>query len=293
MAVLRTAVSALAMYDTDAADMSRAANVRKAIHLTARIPTIVAAFDRLRNGRQPIAPRPGMSLAEDFLFMLSGVEPAVEDARAMDVALILHADHELNASTFAAREVASTLADMYGAITAAIATLAGPSHGGANEEVMRMLEAIGSARSGRRVGAGRAAAARADHGLRPRRLQGRGPAGDRAAHARASRWASAPATIAGTRSPSGWSERSVEEKGLYAERRLLLRLGLPCPWHPDRSVHPGFRLQPDRRLDGARAGAVREQPPDAPPRRLHRPGSTLLRRDRDPRLAADQAFSGW
>ena len=144
MAVLRTAVSALAMYDADAADMSRPANVRKAIHLTARIPTIVAAFDRLRNGRQPIAPRSGMSLAEDFLFMLSGIEPAPEDARAIDVALILHADHELNASTFAAREVASTLADMYGAITAAIATLAGPSHGGANEAVMRMLEAIGS-----------------------------------------------------------------------------------------------------------------------------------------------------
>lgn len=144
MAALRTAVSALAMYDTDAVDMSRPANMRKAIHLTARIPTIVAAFDRLRNGRQPIAPRPGMSLAEDFLFMLGGADPKPENARALDIALILHADHELNASTFAAREVASTLADMYGAITAAIATLAGPSHGGANEAVMRMLEAIES-----------------------------------------------------------------------------------------------------------------------------------------------------
>lgn len=144
MAVLRTAVSALAMYDPDAADMARTANVRKAVHLTARIPTIVAAFSRLRNGRQPYAPRQDTTLAADFLYMLTGKEPDPEDVRVMDAALILHADHELNASTFAAREVASTLADMYGAITAAVATLAGPSHGGANENVMRMLEAIGS-----------------------------------------------------------------------------------------------------------------------------------------------------
>ena len=142
MAILRTTVSALAMYDAEAADMSRAANVRKAVRLTARIPTIVAAFERLRNDKQSVAPRADLSLAANLLYMLTGTEPAPEDARLIDVALILHADHELNASTFAAREVASTLADMYGAITAAIATLAGPSHGGANEKVMRMLEAI-------------------------------------------------------------------------------------------------------------------------------------------------------
>ena len=144
MDVLRTSVSALAMFDPETSDMSTEANVRKAVRLTARIPTIVAAFDRLRNGRQPLEPRPQMSLAGNLLYMLSGQEPDPRDARVMDVALILHADHELNASTFAAREVASTLADMYGAITAAIATLAGPSHGGANEKVMKMLEAIGS-----------------------------------------------------------------------------------------------------------------------------------------------------
>jgi citrate synthase len=142
MAVLRTAASALAMYDPDAANMSREANVQKAQYLTARIPTIVAAFDRLRNGQQPVTPGAHASLASNLLYMLTGKEPDPGDARVLDVALILHADHELNASTFAAREVASTLADMYGAITAAIATLAGPSHGGANEQVMRMLEAI-------------------------------------------------------------------------------------------------------------------------------------------------------
>jgi citrate synthase len=144
MNVLRTTVSALAMYDDEAADMSREANVRKAVRLTARIPTIVGTFDRLRNGKEPVTPSTTLSLAANLLFMLSGSEPDARDARAVDTALILHADHELNASTFAAREVASTLADMYGAITAAIATLAGPSHGGANEKVMRMLEAIGS-----------------------------------------------------------------------------------------------------------------------------------------------------
>ncbi|HVA91254.1 MAG TPA: citrate synthase [Chloroflexota bacterium] len=143
MTVLRTTVSALAMFDPAAADNAPEANVRKARLLTARIPSIVAAFHRLRNGEEPLAPRTDQSLAWNLLYMLLGTEPDPRDARVMDVALILHADHELNASTFAAREVASTLADIYGAITAAVATLAGPSHGGANEKVMRMLEAIG------------------------------------------------------------------------------------------------------------------------------------------------------
>jgi citrate synthase len=142
MVVLRTAVSALAMYDPDAANMSREANVQKAVSLTARIPTIVAAFDRLRKGLQPVTPLAHASLANNLLYMLDGKEPDPRDARVLDIALLLHADHELNASTFSAREVASTLADMYGAVTAAIATLAGPSHGGANEKVMRMLEEI-------------------------------------------------------------------------------------------------------------------------------------------------------
>jgi citrate synthase len=144
MNVLRTAVSALAMYDPESADMSRAANLRKAARLTARIPIIVAAFARLRQDQEPISPRPEQPLAADLLYMLTGTEPDPRNAHLLDVALILHADHELNASTFAAREVASTLADMYGAITAAIATLAGPSHGGANEQVMRMLQSIGT-----------------------------------------------------------------------------------------------------------------------------------------------------
>lgn len=144
MDVLRTAVSALAMYDPDGADNSREANVRKSARLTARIPTIVGTYQRLRTGQEPVTPNPALGIAANLLYMLQGQEPDPETAHALDVALILHADHELNASTFAARVAAATLTDMYGAITAAIATLAGPLHGGANQRVMEMLQEIGT-----------------------------------------------------------------------------------------------------------------------------------------------------
>ena len=144
MEVLRTAVSLLSMYDPDDADSSREANVRKATRLVAQTPTIVAAIEALRKGRAPLAPRPDLSLAANFLYMLFGEEQDPTAVRAMDVALILHADHELNASTFAARVTAATLADMYSAIVAAICALKGPLHGGANEQVFKMLQAIGS-----------------------------------------------------------------------------------------------------------------------------------------------------
>ena len=144
MEVLRTAVSLLSMYDPDDADSSREANVRKATRLVAQTPTIVAAIEALRKGREPLAPRPDLSLAANFLYMLFGEEQDQAAVRAMDVALILHADHELNASTFAARVTAATLADMYSAIVSAICALKGPLHGGANEQVFKMLQAIGS-----------------------------------------------------------------------------------------------------------------------------------------------------
>ncbi|HKC75340.1 MAG TPA: citrate/2-methylcitrate synthase, partial [Chloroflexota bacterium] len=144
MEVLRTAVSLLSMYDPDDADSSREANVRKATRLVAQTPTIVAAIEALRKGRAPLAPRPDLSLAANFLYMLFGEEQDPTAVRAMDVALILHADHELNASTFAARVTAATLADMYSAIVSAICALKGPLHGGANEQVFKMLQAIGS-----------------------------------------------------------------------------------------------------------------------------------------------------
>ncbi len=143
MEVLRTAVSMLSMYDSEAEDMSPEANLRKAIRLTAQTATIVTAFDRIRNGKEPLVPRPELSHAGNFSYTLTGQEPNETIVRALDVALILHADHEWNASTFAGRVTAGTLSDIYSAVTSAIGALKGPLHGGANEAVMRMLMKIG------------------------------------------------------------------------------------------------------------------------------------------------------
>ncbi len=139
MAALRTALSMLALYDDEAEDMSREANVRKAIRLTAKLPTLVAAFDRIRKGKDPVAPMQEGSTAFDFLYMLNGEEPGPEAEKIMDAALVLHAEHGLNASTFAARVIGATLADIYSAISGAMGALKGPLHGGANIEVMGML----------------------------------------------------------------------------------------------------------------------------------------------------------
>jgi len=144
MNVLRTAVSALAMYDPELEDPSPEANQRKAIRLTSKFFTIVAAFHRIRNGKEPVPPEPSLSTAANFLYMLNGTHPDSLSTKAFDMCLVLHAEHELNASTFAARVTAATLADMYGAVVAAIAALDGPLHGGANEQVMEMLKRIGS-----------------------------------------------------------------------------------------------------------------------------------------------------
>src|SRR5712691_4416226 len=130
--VLRTTVSALEFYDPNARDISLDASVRTAIKLTAQFPTIVAASDRIRRGLEPVPPAGSLNIAANFLYMLRGEKPSERDARIFDVCLILHADHELNASTFTARVVAGTLADMYASVTAAIGALSGPLHGGAN-----------------------------------------------------------------------------------------------------------------------------------------------------------------
>jgi citrate synthase len=144
MDVLRTVVSLLGIYDPDTGDESLEANRRKALRLVAQTGTIIAAWDQIRNGRDPIAPKPGLSTAANFLYQLLGHEPDATAIRALDVALILHADHELNASTFSARVTVATLADMYSAITSAVGTLSGSLHGGANVNVMHLLEKIGS-----------------------------------------------------------------------------------------------------------------------------------------------------
>jgi citrate synthase len=145
MEVLRTAVSMLSMYDKEAEEKGREPNIRKAIRLTAQIPTIVAYWDLIRSGKEVVAPREDNSLAANFLYMLSGgKEPDAVAVKSLDIALILHADHELNASTFAARVAAATETDIYSAIVAAIGTLKGPLHGGANQEVIKMLLEIGT-----------------------------------------------------------------------------------------------------------------------------------------------------
>ena len=142
MDVLRTAVSALSFYDPEEKSNDREANVHKAIRLTSQIAMIVAAYDRIRKGKNIVEPDRALSHAANFLLMLNGAHPSKTEERALDIALILHADHELNASTFAARVTAATLSDMHSAITSAIGALKGPLHGGANEAVFRILESI-------------------------------------------------------------------------------------------------------------------------------------------------------
>ena len=143
MATLRTATSALSFFDDDAEDNSEAANLRKAIRMTGQVVTITAALERVRNGLEPVAPRKDLKLADNFLYMLRGEEPDALEAQIVDVALTLHAEHGMNASTFTARVTAGTMSDMHSAITAAIGALKGPLHGGANEQVMDMLKEIG------------------------------------------------------------------------------------------------------------------------------------------------------
>jgi citrate synthase len=143
MSVLRTSVSILGMLDPDAGDNSREANLRKAGRLVAMLPVAVAAHHRLRSGEAPIAPDPELGLAADFLRMLTGAAPDATAVHALDTSLLLYLEHGFNASTFACRVVASTLADMHAALTAGVAALSGPLHGGANEHAMRMLEEIG------------------------------------------------------------------------------------------------------------------------------------------------------
>ncbi|WP_100405088.1 citrate synthase [Bacillus solitudinis] len=143
MAALRTAISGLALFDESADIMEEKANHIKALKLQAQIPTIVTAFSRIRDGKDPVAPRKDLGFAANFLYMLNGEEPDEIAVNAFNKALVLHADHELNASTFTARVCVATLSDVYSGITAAIGALKGPLHGGANEAVMKMLAEIG------------------------------------------------------------------------------------------------------------------------------------------------------
>jgi len=143
MDVLRTAVSALAAFDPETADNSQAAMMRKGIRLTSQVPMIVTAHESIRHGRKPVAPDPSLGHAANFLWMLQGKKPTADTARLMDIDMILHAEHGANASAFTARVVAGTDANLHAAMTAAIAALSGPAHGGAAENVMKMAQEIG------------------------------------------------------------------------------------------------------------------------------------------------------
>ena len=142
MAVLRTVVSALSMFDPDAQDNCEAATERKAVRLLAQVPTIITDLHRSRSGKPVLSPDPQLGFAANFLYMFRGQPPDPEEQRAFDLVMVLHADHGLNASTFASRVAASTLSDMHSALSAAIGTLKGPLHGGANQRVMEMLDGI-------------------------------------------------------------------------------------------------------------------------------------------------------
>ncbi len=144
MDILQAAVALLAPHDPNVGDASREAAMRMSIRLIAQLATVTAAWDRIRNGQEPVAPDPELSHAANFLYMLTGTVPDAQVARFFDICLVLHAEHSLNASTFAAREVASTRAHVYAAVAAAMGSLSGELHGGANVRVMQMLLAIGS-----------------------------------------------------------------------------------------------------------------------------------------------------
>ncbi len=144
MAWLRTAVSLMAHFDSEAQDNSQDANRRKAVKLFSKMGSLATAFENIRQGRDPVAPIPGKSIAWNFLYTLTGKEPDAEVVKAFDICLVLHADHELNCSAFATRVTASSLSDIYSAIVSAIGALKGPLHGGANEQVMLMLKRIGT-----------------------------------------------------------------------------------------------------------------------------------------------------
>jgi citrate synthase len=242
MDLLRTGVSALAHYDADVEDMSAEANIRKAHRLVGQTATLVATIGRLHRGLEPIEPDPSRTIAGDFLRMYSGEEPDPLAEKVFDVCLILHADHGMNASTFTARVIASTLSDMHSAVVGAIGALKGPLHGGANAAVMEMLRGMGP----RRV-----AEQEARNGLRTPRLQGLRSSGDGAqevqqAAGRARRRAQVVRHVGEGR------EGRARGQEAQPQCRLLLRQHLPRHGAGALHLHPDLRAQPDGRLDRAR-----------------------------------------
>ena len=269
MSMLRTSISAASAFDPDGWDESPEAEHRKAMRLIAKTPTLIATYDRLRTGKKPVPPNPGLSHAANFLWMLHGEEPDPEDAAVLDTTFILYADHTMNASTFTARVIASTLSDMFSAMTGAIGALKGPLHGGANEESQKMAEEVGKPENAEAYVRERLARAREDHGVRARRVHDDGPARHDPEGDAASSSANASGSRSGTRSSPPSRRRRYEQKGLYPNVDLYAAgvyhmLGIPTDL-----MTPVFALA---RMAGWTAH-VREQYAD---NRIIRPGSEYV-----------------
>ena len=266
--------SVLGHFDSDAADNSEQANYRKAVRLTAQIASLVATYGRLQAGGGPIQPDPALGHAANFLYMLTGNRPSALAIRAFDVALVLHADHELNASTFAARVAAATLTDLHSAIVGAIGALKGPLHGGANADVMRLLIEIGPDAPPDRI----------DEAIRSRlarkvKIPGFGHRVYRTEDPRATHLRRMSKELGERAGNTRWFEMSQRieqlvtgEKKLYPNvdfysASTYYTLGIPVDLYT-----PIFAVSRVSGLDGALPGAVQEQPPDPAAHRLHRPG---------------------
>jgi citrate synthase len=284
MDAIRTAVSFMGMEDPEAADVSDAAQRRKAMRLLAKLPTAVAATNRISKGLDPIAPDPALPFCENFFHLVFGKVPQPEVIRSFDVSLILYAEHTFNASTFTARTVTSTGADLHGAIAAAIAALKGPLHGGANEAVMHMLKEVGGPEKAEAWLEGKF-----DHKAL---VMGFGHRVYKNGDSRVptmTKYAEKMAEVVGDRRLDGDQPRAGGQDAQGEEHPpqprfpggpRLLPDGLR---HPD--VHADLRLLPHHRLGGSRLRAGRGQPADPPAVPLHRPGAARRRADRRARLS--------
>ena len=274
MDALRTLTSMLGHYDPEAAVMTPQANYRKAVRLTGQMGSLVATWGRTAAGGGPIDPDPALNHAANFLYMLTGQRPSALATRAFDVSLVLHADHELNASTFAARVAAATLTDIHSTIVAAIGTLKGPLHGGANADVMRMLLDIGQNAPIERAEEfvrGKLARKEKISGFGHRVYRTEDP---RATHLR--RFSKSLGEKAGhaavVRHVRAHRSARQRREGPVPQRRFLLGVDVLRARHSHRPVHADLRRQPHLRLDGARARAVREQSPHPAAHGVHRTG---------------------
>ena len=257
MDVLRTAVSALAFYDAEERKNDHEANLHKSIRLTSQIPMIVASYDRIRKGKAIVEPDRSLSHAANFLLMLNGSKPTPTAERALDIALILHADHELNASTFAARVTAATLSDMHSAIVSAIGCLKGPLHGGANEAVFNILQAIDRSGSDPVEYIKKMLAEK-------KKVPGFGHRVYHTEDPRATHLRKMSEDLGKSSGQGKWFEMSHAIE-------LFVKADIPHAGNQRGPVHAGVCRIANQWMDGARNRTTRRQPAHPSPRRLHRP----------------------